>query len=81
MKYHKLVRDRIPDFSDHRDGPCQRRGHAERLGQENREERVDDDKASSTQELAHSVGVLAEESVAGFSAADLTFHACVLLHL
>ena len=71
---HDGVCDGIPDLSDHRDRTGKRRVHAESVGQEDDEERVDDDEASSSKDLTHAVSQSAKETVARLSAADFLFH-------
>ena len=64
----------IPDLADHGDRAGKSRVHTEGVRQEDDEECVDDDEASSAEDLSHAVNQSAEEAVTRLSAADSLFH-------
>ena len=53
---HDRIRDRVPDLSNHRNGSCKRRIHAHGISKKYDEECVYDNKASSAEDLTHSIG-------------------------
>ena len=76
---HDGVGDGVPDLADHGDRAGERRVHAERVGQEDDEERVDDDEASAAEDLSDAVHESVEKAVARLSAADFLFHSFPLV--
>ena len=71
---HDRVGDSIPDLTDHRDSTGQSGVHPYSVCQEYDKERVDDNKASSAEDLTYAVSEPAEKSVIRFSACDFFLH-------